>query len=77
MSGHVTVPQDNRESKRNMKHYYWVKPEYNKSETVEIYAPYDGYVSVLRNGPGLNLAVEIETRILAIIKTKDHILLTR
>ncbi|KKS41032.1 MAG: hypothetical protein UV04_C0016G0026 [Candidatus Gottesmanbacteria bacterium GW2011_GWA2_42_16] len=57
--GHVTVPQDQRETKRNMKHYFWVKPEYNKTSTVEIYAPYAGYVTVLRTEPGLNLEGEI------------------
>jgi hypothetical protein len=31
-AGHVTVPQDERESKRNMKHYYWV----NRNITVQI-----------------------------------------
>lgn len=57
--GHVTVPQDQQETRRNMKHYFWVKPEYNKSNTVEIYAPYDGFVTVLRNEPELNLEGEI------------------
>lgn len=58
-AGHVTVPQDGREMRRNMKHYYWVKPEYNKSNEVAIYAPYDGYVSTLRDEPGLGLEGEI------------------
>lgn len=61
-TGHVTVPQDQRETKRNMKHYFWVKPEFNKSNTVEIYAPYDGYVTGLRSEPGLNLEGEIWIR---------------
>lgn len=61
-AGHVTVPQDGKESRRNMKHYFWVKPEYNKENTVEIYSPYDGYVSVLRSEPGLNLEGEIWIR---------------
>ncbi len=60
--GHTTVPQDGREMKRNMKHYFWVKPQYNKGQTVEIYAPYDGYISVLRDEPGLNLEGEIWIR---------------
>lgn len=42
-----------------MKHYFWVKPEYNRREEVEIYSPYDGYVSVVRSEPGLNLEGEI------------------
>lgn len=58
-AGHVTVPQDERESKRNMKVYYWVKPEYVGSDTVEIYAPYDGYVSTIRDEPELGLEGEI------------------
>ncbi|OGE31935.1 hypothetical protein A2631_02320 [Candidatus Daviesbacteria bacterium RIFCSPHIGHO2_01_FULL_44_29] len=57
--GHVTVPQDERETKRNMKHYFWVKPEYNKSNTVEIYSPFEGYVTVLRTEPEQNLEGEI------------------
>lgn len=61
-AGHVTVPQDGRETKRNMKHYFWVKPEFNKSNTVEIYSPFDGYVSVIRDEPGLNLEGEIWIR---------------
>lgn len=58
-AGHVTVPQDGREARRNMKHYFWVKPEYNKSKTVEIYAPYDGYVADIRSDPNDNLEGEI------------------
>lgn len=46
--GHTTVPQDGREMKRNMKHYIEVYPEYRQEETVEIYSPYDGFISVLR-----------------------------
>lgn len=58
-AGHVTVPQDQREAKRNMKHYFWVKPEYGKSKTVEVYAPYDGYVADIRSDPSNNLEGEI------------------
>ncbi|MBI4004945.1 hypothetical protein HY358_02305 [Candidatus Roizmanbacteria bacterium] len=58
-TGHVTVPQDEREGKRNMKHYFWVKPEYNKSKTVEIYSPYEGYVADIRSDPQDNLEGEI------------------
>lgn len=57
--GHVTVPQNNKETRRNMKHYFWVKPEYNASEKVEIYSPYNGYVSIIRSEPELNLEGEI------------------
>ncbi len=46
--GHTTVPQDGREMKRNMKHYIEVYPELRKEDTVEIYSPYDGYISVIR-----------------------------
>lgn len=57
--GHVTVPQDERETRRSMKHYFWVRPEYNESEKVEIYSPYEGYVSIVRSEPELNLEEEI------------------
>lgn len=46
--GHTTVPQDGREMKRNMKHYIKIYPELRKEETVEIYAPYDGFISMIR-----------------------------
>lgn len=46
--GHTVVPQDGREMKRNMKHYIEVYPELRKEETVEIYSPYDGYISLIR-----------------------------
>lgn len=47
-TGHTTVPQDGREMKRNMKHYIEVYPELRKEEAVEIYSPYDGFISVIR-----------------------------
>ncbi|GEM_PF-2281853 len=47
-AGHTVVPQDGREMKRNMKHYIEVYPEFRKEETVELYSPYDGYVSLIR-----------------------------
>lgn len=58
-AGHVTVPQRSSESRRNMKHYFWVKPEYNKPQTVEIYSPYNGYVADIRSEPELGLEGEI------------------
>lgn len=61
-AGHVTVPQDEREMRRNMKHYFWVKPEFNKASEVEIYSPYDGYVTDIRDEPELNLEGEIWIR---------------
>ena len=57
--GHVTVPQDERESKRSMKHYFEAKSEFSKNQTVEIYAPFDGYVTTLRSDPGEGLEGEI------------------
>lgn len=57
--GHVTVPQGSKETKRSMKHYFGVKPEYVGKGTVEIYSPYDGYVSVIRSEPELHLEGEI------------------
>lgn len=47
-AGHTVVPQDGREMKRNMKHYIEVYPELRKEEKVELFAPYDGYISVIR-----------------------------
>lgn len=58
-AGHVTVPQDARENKRSMKHYFWVKPEYVGTDKVKIYAPYEGYVSDIRSDPQENLEGEI------------------
>lgn len=47
-AGHTVVPQDGREMKRNMKHYIEVYPRLRQENTVEIYSPYDGYISVIR-----------------------------
>lgn len=57
--GHTTVPQDGREMKRNMKHYIKVFPEFRKEDMVEIYAPYDGYISMIRADLGDKLEGEI------------------
>ena len=58
-AGHTTVPQDGREMRRNMKHYIEVYPEYRKENTVEIYSPYDGYISVIRSDMADKLEGEI------------------
>lgn len=58
-AGHTTVPQDVREMKRSMKHYFWVKPEYLGNDTIEIYAPYDGYVTIVRQDRSEGLEGEI------------------
>lgn len=47
-AGHTVVPQDGREMKRSMKHYVEVYPELRKEELVEIYSPYDGFISMIR-----------------------------
>lgn len=57
-TGHLVIPQ-NGESRSNMKHYFWVKNEFNKPNTVEIYAPYNGYVSALHKDQKENLEGEI------------------
>jgi len=57
--GHVTVPQDQRETKRSMKHYFWVKPEFVGTDTVKIYSPYDGYISEVRSDPNEQLEGEV------------------
>ena len=58
-AGHTTVPQDMKEMKRNMKHYFWVKPEYLTGNNVEIYAPFDGFVTGVRSDPAEGLEGEI------------------
>lgn len=58
-AGHITVPQDSREGRRNMKHYFWVKSEFNKPKTVEIYSPYDGYIADVRSDLKMGLEGEI------------------
>lgn len=47
-AGHTTVPQNEREMRRSMKHYFSVKPEYIGDATVNIYSPYDGFVVGIR-----------------------------
>jgi len=59
-AGHVTVPQNNREQRRNMKHYFWIKKSITTNDKpVEIYAPYNGFVSVLRSDSNEGLEGEI------------------
>lgn len=58
-AGHVTVPQDGRESKRSMKHYFQVKSNFVGTDAVKIYAPYDGYVSAVRSDPAEGLEGEV------------------
>lgn len=58
-AGHTTVPQDRREMKRSMKHYFWVKKEFLGGDTVKIFSPYDGYVSSIRKDPSVGLEGEI------------------
>ncbi|MFA5052248.1 MAG: hypothetical protein WC544_04315 [Patescibacteria group bacterium] len=43
--GHVVVPQDGSETKRNMKHYLMIQEAY-QGKQVEVYAPYDSTVSI-------------------------------
>ncbi|MEK7132258.1 MAG: hypothetical protein AAB833_01950 [Patescibacteria group bacterium] len=47
-AGHTTVPQNEREMKRSMKHYFSVKPEHLGANTVDIYSPYDGIITTIR-----------------------------
>lgn len=58
-AGHTTVPQDEREMKRSMKHYFSVKPEYLGGDTVDIYSPYDGFVTGIREDRAEGLEGEI------------------
>lgn len=58
-TGHLTIPQDNKEPRSSMKHYFHVKPEFLTSNTVPIFSPYDGYVSIIRSEPEHGLQGEI------------------
>lgn len=57
--GHTTVPQDGKEMKRSMKHYFAVKPAYLGNTTVAVYAPYDGFVAEIREDRAEGLEGEI------------------
>lgn len=49
--GHVVVSTNSKETKRTMKHYFKVKPEYLGTDNkVEIYAPFDAYIGELSYG---------------------------
>lgn len=58
-AGHTTVPQDEREMKRSMKHYFSVRQEYLGGDTVDIYSPYDGFVAGIREDRADGLEGEI------------------
>lgn len=58
-AGHTTVPQDKREMRRSMKHYFSLKPEYLGINTIKIYAPFNGYVTTIRQDPAEGLEGEI------------------
>ena len=58
-AGHTTVPQDEREMGRSMKHYFAVKSQYQGNDTVGIYSPYDGSVAVIRKDIADGLEGEI------------------
>lgn len=49
--GHIVVPQDGLEPRSNMKHYFYLKQEFTSArKLVELYAPFDGYVSDIYHG---------------------------
>jgi len=49
--GHIVVPQDGSEPRSNMKHYLYLKKEFTAARRqVELYAPFDGYVSDIYQG---------------------------
>ncbi|MFA6909220.1 MAG: hypothetical protein WC289_05070 [Patescibacteria group bacterium] len=56
--GHTVVPQNESESKRNMKHYLVVLPEYTGKQ-VEVYAPFNGIVNSIGARPEQGLEGEI------------------
>lgn len=58
--GHTVVPQDESETKRNMKHYVILKPEFwGGGKKVAVYAPFDGRVAGIRTEKELGLEGEI------------------
>ncbi|MEK7535168.1 MAG: hypothetical protein AAB563_02080 [Patescibacteria group bacterium] len=49
--GHIVVPQDGTETRSNMKHYLYLKKEFTSARRlVELYAPFDGFVSDIYKG---------------------------
>lgn len=47
--GHIVVPTDESETKRNMKHYVLLKEEFRGVNKVQLFAPYDAHVSSFSN----------------------------
>ncbi len=49
--GHIVVPQDGSETRSNMKHYFYLNKEFTQARRqVELFAPFDGYVSDIYQG---------------------------
>lgn len=49
--GHVHVPRNNLETKRNMKHYFFIKKQFlNSDDQVAIVAPFDGRLLFMPTG---------------------------
>ena len=57
--GHIVVPQDGSESRRNMKHYVLLKPEYHGGGKANIYSPIDGVIKSIGKRPEKGLEGEI------------------
>lgn len=58
--GHTVVPQDASETKRSMKHYVILKPEFwGGGKKVPVYAPFDGRVKGIRSEKEKGLEGEI------------------
>ncbi|PIP51397.1 hypothetical protein COZ61_01190 [Candidatus Berkelbacteria bacterium CG_4_8_14_3_um_filter_33_6] len=57
--GHTVVPQESMESKRNMKHYVVLKPEFTGGNKVPVYSPLNGVVKSIRSEPDKGLEGEI------------------
>lgn len=57
--GHIVVPQDQSESRRNMKHYILLKPQYFGGGKVAIYSPIDGVIKSIGKRPEMGLEGEI------------------
>ncbi|MBI5045322.1 MAG: hypothetical protein HZC02_05360 [Candidatus Levybacteria bacterium] len=57
--GHIVVPQDESETRRNMKHYVVLKPEFFGGGKAEIYSPIDGVIKSIGERPEKGLEGEI------------------
>ncbi len=57
--GHLVVPQNESESRRNMKHYVILKPEYQGGGKANVYSPINGIIKSIGKRPENGLEGEI------------------